>query len=41
MPGIFIIFIMYLYVLIHGYMHISAGAHRGQKRVLDPQELEL
>lgn len=28
-------------VCVYGYVHVSAGTHRGQKRAADPSELEL
>lgn len=28
-------------VCVYGYVHVSAGTHRGQKRPADPSELEL
>lgn len=34
------VFIYVLYVCLCGYMHLSAGSCRGQKRASDPLELE-
>jgi hypothetical protein len=36
-----IVFLCLMYVSVCWYVHVSAGAWEGQKRVPDPLELEL
>lgn len=36
-PNVFI----YIFYYMYGYVHVNESAHRGQRRVSDPLELEL